>query len=99
MLLNLDFRFKTLDGTEGAQTAATIVSDLLGLQKTKFHAIDAYQFALELRKSGIIELKPTDMESLEEAITSCDIFPFAKAQILQVIKDTKERDKVVGANG
>ena len=90
MKLNLNFGFKTLDGSE-VDTASKAVANILSVGPTPgFNSIKAYDFALKLFNEGEIEIDRTDLNILEKIVTDSQLFNFAKAQILEAIKKIEE---------
>lgn len=91
MLLDLDFKFQQIDGTEIDSKISDYVSKQLAEIKTDFDAIDAMDFALSLRKTGKVEMKASDIDILETFIRTLPLEPIFLAPILRAIKSAKEK--------
>ena len=95
MKLDLNFYFLDLDGNpmdgiDGTKTIAQTVAFILATTKTDFDPVDAYDFALTLRKEGVVELKSSDVALLEKTIRNFEpLYPLCKAQIIKAIHSMK----------
>lgn len=95
MLLNLDFKFKSLKGEEmEGSTASKLIAQILSEKSEGIPSIKAYDWAVKLFNDGTVEIDRSDKDLLERFVESTPALTnLAKAQVIGVLKDLKEESK------
>lgn len=91
MLLDLNFKIKTLSGKDIEEAEANkIIANMLS-EGTK-NSIKFYDWALKLWQEGKVEIDAADKKLLSDTITdSTKLTNLTKGQILKVIENLKEK--------
>jgi hypothetical protein len=90
MLLNLNFKFKQLDGSElDETTAAKTVAEVLYTRAEGINFGQAVSWAADLYNKGEIDIDKFNSELLKKAITSSNLFNFVKDQLVKAIELTQ----------
>ena len=91
MLLDMDFKFKSLDGKEIDEEASKSLASFLCFQNTSgISSIKATDWALKLYSDGKIEIDNADLDLLDKLIEESQFTNLGKYQLRQAIKKCKE---------
>jgi hypothetical protein len=83
MKLDLNFKFKDLDGNEGGENAAKLAAQILCVKPEGMAAVKAYELALKLHKDGEAEIDSEDLKAFRNVVEKTEgLTALAKAQIL-----------------
>jgi hypothetical protein len=81
--VNLNFKFKGLDGKELEQNAGTLLANLLSNSNTKT-PVKFWEWAVKLHKAEAFEITTDDLKLLRDFIEGSEaLTALAKAQILE----------------
>lgn len=92
MLLDMNFKFKDLSGTDiGDTTLSKMLAEVLAGQKTDgISPVKAYDWAVKFHNDGKIDIDATDSELLEKVVASCEALTnIGKAQMINAIKEAR----------
>lgn len=94
MLLDLNHKFKNLKKEELPDaTLAEVLADMLSVRVDGVKPIKAYDWALKLQETGVIDIDRDDAEALEKGIEKSDKWNLVKAQLILAIRQAKENIK------
>lgn len=81
--INLNFKFKGLDGNELDQNAGILLANLLSNSNTKT-PVKFWEWAVKFHKGGQLELTTDDLKLLNDFVNDSEsLTALAKAQIIE----------------